>query len=478
MDALKVTAKKNLSQLLACWAPLNTYGKAALYRQMFLSPALLKQDPVFADDGYGNVLQDNNQKLLQHSEALRGAFNLTGDDLNLIVRTLGFDVNTPLTLENISAVYRRGWLARALRLSVTELLPLTQMTSFDPFAPLDPPDPPISRLLQFINTLRDAGLRPVVPLYLIWNQDLSGKSTPDPRVITDFARTLRSGFAAIESEFALVDDPNGDIARARMALVYGDEATDFFFGLLNETLTVDVPYSHTAETLEQPIIDAAGGQITYDQFRKRLCYTGVLTSAIRDALKIVAGVSNDFKTAVDALFAAAQAATQPFFTRYPELLPLYSAYVASNDSPAAKRTALLANFLPALKRLRKAQQALAAISAATRTDPAFSQALLDDATLLHAAGDAAQPALSDLTSLEIPGLSVRFFWSDTTTANADSTVDAAPNLAYAAGSANTLPANPDGGQRHLRSLDRLSRSAAERRTTTWRSRRMRERTSR
>jgi hypothetical protein len=445
MDALKVTPKKNLPALLACWAPLDTYGKDALYRQMFLSPALLKQDPVFADDGYGNVLQDNGQKLLQHSEALRGAFNLTGDDLNRIVANLGFDANTPLTLDNISAIFRRGWLARALRLSVTELLALIQMTGFDPFAPLDPPDPPSTHLLRFIDSLRAAGLRPVVPLYVIWNQDLSGKSAPDPRVVTDFARTLRSGFASIESEFALVADPNGDIARARMALVYGDAATDFFFGLLNDTLTVDVPYSHTADTLEQPIIDAAGGKIAYDQFRKRLSYTGVLTTAIRDALKNVAGVSNDFKTAVDALFAAAQAATQPFFTRYPELLPLYSAYVASNDPPATKRTTLLANFLPALKRLRKAQQALAAISAATRTDPAFAQALLDDATILHAAGDAAQPALADLTALEAPGLTARFFWRDTATGNIDSTVDAAPNLAYATGSATTLPANPTAG---------------------------------
>jgi len=137
--------------------------------------------------------------------------------------------------------------------------------------------------------------------------------------------------------------------------------------------------------------------------------------------------------------------TQPFFTHYPELLPLYSAYVASNDPPATKRTALLANFLPSLKRLRKAQHALAAISAATRTDPAFAQALLNDASLLHAAGDAGQPALADLTGMEAPGLTVDFFWSDTITANADSRVDAEPNLAYAAGSATSLPANPAAG---------------------------------
>ena len=71
-----------------------------------------------------------------------------------------------------------------------------------------------------------------------------------------------------------------------MALVYDNATTDLFFGLLNNTLISDVPYSHGQATLEQPILDAAPGRIAYDDFRKRLSFTGVMTTTMRDALKV------------------------------------------------------------------------------------------------------------------------------------------------------------------------------------------------
>ena len=73
---------------------------------------------------------------------------------------LGFDDNTPLTLNNISAVYRQGWLARKLRLSVRELRLLSQFAGLDPFATPDPPNPPVMRLLQLLQLLEAASLKP------------------------------------------------------------------------------------------------------------------------------------------------------------------------------------------------------------------------------------------------------------------------------------------------------------------------------
>ena len=40
----------------------------------------------------------------------------------------------------------------------------------------------------------------------------SGKSAPAEADVTSFSRALRANFAQIESEFAVADDPNGDIA--------------------------------------------------------------------------------------------------------------------------------------------------------------------------------------------------------------------------------------------------------------------------
>jgi hypothetical protein len=301
----------------------------------------------------------------------------------------------------------QAWLARALRLSVVELQSLMRSTGLDPFAGAEPASNPMVRFLDFMESLRAASLQPVQALYLLWNEDLSGKSVPDDRLITGLARSLRAGFAAIDNDFTIADDPTGQIARARMAMVYGAAATDFLFGLLESTLRLEVDYNHAQDTLEQPIVDAGKGRIGYDNFRKRLSFTGVLDQATCDALKNVPKVSDTFKTAVDALHTASDNAIGPFFQRYPELQRPYSAYVTSTASAEDKRTALLAGILPALKDLRKRQQALTEASTATRIDGAFAQALLNDNGVLHAAGDAGRPALDDLLALERPGLAAQ-----------------------------------------------------------------------
>ena len=57
MRSLNLTPKRDLLPLLACWSDIGTHGDGALYRQMFLNPAILKQDAVFADNGFGEFLQ-------------------------------------------------------------------------------------------------------------------------------------------------------------------------------------------------------------------------------------------------------------------------------------------------------------------------------------------------------------------------------------------------------------------------------------
>jgi hypothetical protein len=485
MDDLNLKPKKDLLSLLACFAPIDSYGTSSLYRQMFLSRAILAQDDVFAEDGNGNILQkihvgythpqpkleqpildaangkmdydpinkrllytgvltfqDSDaiikavpgigqafkdavaalhkaQRLNFHSEALRAAFGLTAEEFSEIIMGSGFDKyifgwneipgndstrlmeflsqkflidwvkkakfekidngktikasaenksillklddkntevileidnvrtnkftakieegklniydeSTPLTLENISAIFRQGWLARKLKLSVREFLLLTKSAGFDPFELKDPADLPIQRLIDLVRRLRAVSLKPTQALYLIWNQDISGKSTPSDSEILEFARTLRSAFAAIDSEFSLVDDPDGKIAHDRMALVYGNEATEFFFGLLGNTIITSAPYvhsnaklatvtpysrgpvnlltrvyySHHQANLEDDIVNAANGHIKYDNTKKQLSFDDTLTEAIRSALKAtnIPGVSDEFKAAVDNLY--------------------------------------------------------------------------------------------------------------------------------------------------------------------------------
>ncbi|HKZ55346.1 MAG TPA: neuraminidase-like domain-containing protein [Anaerolineales bacterium] len=447
MKALNLTPDRDLLPLLACWSDIGTQGDHALYRQMFLNAAILSQDTIFADDGYGNFLKDATKKLLDHAEALRAAFNVTAEEFARIAAALGLDATTPLTVANISAIYRRGWLARKLRLSIRELLLLTSLTGLDPFVLPDPTHPAILRLIALVEALKARSLKSAAALYLIWNQDLSGKSAPDPRRVAEFARTLRGEFASIDDQFAVTEDPGGDVARARMALVNGQEASDSFFALLEDTIVLDVPYAQGTPALDAAIT-TVDPNIAYDDFRHRIFHKGLLRAPTRIALTAVGGVTSDFQNAVDGLFARSEDASGSFFTRYPELKPLYDAYIASTDPLEKKRSALLAAFRPELARRRKRQVALRRLSDAASVDISFAQTVLDPEAApypLHAAGQPGQPALIDVIALETQGLAAQFFFRETATGAVDLSVPAAANLDYSTVRGNALPTNPTPG---------------------------------
>ena len=446
MRPLGLRPARDLLPLLTCWSDIGTRGDRSLYRQMFLNVAILDRDAAFGDDGYGNFLRDPNRKLLEHADTLRSAFNLTAEEFGRIVTALAYDANTPLTLSTISAIFRRGWLARVLRLSVRELLLLISLTGLDPFALSDPTRPAILRLIALVQAMRNRSLKPAAALYLIWNQDITGKAAPDASRVLELARTLRGDFAATEDEFAVTEDPGGDVARARMVLVYGQDASDAFFALLDDSITLDVLYTHATPVLEAGIT-AVDPAVAYDPFRHRLSHKGLLGTAKRDALKAIAGVSVAFQTAVDALFAASADASGSFFGRYPELKPLYDTYTASTDPVEKKRAALLAAFSPELAKRRKRQQAVQRLADAASVGVGFVQTLLDALMPpypLHAAGEDDRPALDDVIALESRGLAAQFFFRDAPAGAPDLTLPGPATLDYSP-DRDRLPSNPTAG---------------------------------
>lgn len=436
MEMLNLSAGKDLARLLACVGPIGVRGETSLYRKMFLNQSL--GDEAFAMDSSGDVLT-SGALLLDHAAALRGAFALTGDEFDRIAAALEFDATTTLTLDNVSMVSRRGWLARKLKLSVDEFLALTRSTRLDPFGPPDPAAPALLRLIELVRALRARAIKPAQLLYLLWNHDLSGKSARSEADAAALARTMRGTLAAAESEFALDDDPDGAIARARMSLVYGNETTDFFFGLLEDRIVAAIDYTHDEAALDQAIIDAAPGLIAYDDFARQLSFAGVMSNIAAGALKAVPGVSPAFKSAVDDLLDENAKKVGPFFARFPELRPLHDAYEASAEPEAARRNALLAALLPDLRKKRREQLAKQAIAAATAADARLVDALTEDSAALHAAGAAASPALDDFLAVAAPGLAGEYFFSAPFSGKPDLIRPEEPNLAFAASGANPLP---------------------------------------
>jgi hypothetical protein len=395
-----------------------------------------RQAPPFADDGYGNYLTDPGQKLLGHQPTLCAACNLTAAEFGLITGALGFGPATELTLANVSAVFRFGWLAHTLGLSVVEFLRLREYTGLDPFAPLDPgaaapAEPPAVRFIRLLGACASAGLTTAQALYLMWNQDITGTSAPAAADVTGLAAALRADFAAVEAQFTVPDEPDGSIAKSLMTLVYGSAASDFFFGLLNGTFSTTIGYSTPAgqPLLPAAVVAASGGRLGYNDLSKQLSYAGLLDDTTANT--IIAAVTDQGLTgAIKQLASASQQAVAPFFASYPELLPLYKAYAASADPLPDRRTALLDSFLPVLKNKRKQEQALASVTSAAGTDPSFAPGLLLDPATLHADGNASMPAIADLTAIERQGLSARFFLGNNPAAVPDQAKDAVPVLSY------------------------------------------------
>jgi Neuraminidase-like domain/FHA domain/Salmonella virulence plasmid 28.1kDa A protein len=397
----------------------------------------------FADDGYGDFLTDQSQLLFGHEPTLCAACNLTGAEFALITGALGFGPTTKLTIDNVSALLRFGWLAHTLGLSVLEFLLLRQYSGLDPFASIDPgtpppTEPPVIRFIRLLGALSTAGLSTAQALYLIWNADISGTSAPPLANVTGLAFALAADFAAVQVQFAPQQvDPTGSIALNLMTLVYGAAASTTFFGLLNGTYTTSTGYSTPAgvATLPQPVIDASGGRLSYDNLAKQLTFGGVLDAGTQAAIDAAVTASAPdaavLTAAIIALAAANQQVVSPFFTTYPELLPLYTAYVASAAAPTDKRTALLASFLPILAAKRMQEQALAAVTAAAGTDPSFASTLLADPTILHADNDPTLAAITDLVAIQNQGLSAQFFLGNDPASPPDQSADYVAVLSYA-----------------------------------------------
>jgi len=419
---LGLDLQADLPGLLACWAPIGTTGPDSLYARMFLTPAMLRADPAFQPVLPG-AAQPGTPSLLDHQSALCAAFNLTGAEFNLIIANLRYDAGTPLILPTITEIYRRGWLARALSVSVRELLLLIQCTGINPFAgPPDPAatapvEPPLILLARLVQALASAGLSPSQALYLLWNWDLSGTSAPAESVITGLAGALRQGFAAVDSQFTVKDDPSGTFAKSLMTQVTGAAAADFFFGLLTGAVVTSVSYTAPTGALPPTVAAAGSGGLSYDDYAKQLSFAGFLAPATAASLVTAPGTDAALVAAINSLAAANTAATDPFFAIYSgtdlDLRGLCTAFVTSALPLPPRYDILLAGLVGGLATRRKQQQALAAVTSAAGTDPSFAPALLGDATVMHST-DGGSAAIAELTAIETTGLDVIYAGNDPT----------------------------------------------------------------
>ena len=244
-------------KLLTFWADMFSTGKHSLYEQLFLTQSLKKSYPIF-DDILGQFLSTPGILLRDHFPAIQSACSVTSEEIGRILATEKGKAfaeahaileEEPLNLATVSAIFRYGFLARMLRLSVRDLIALKELSGGTPFASLHPnrlakieEDHPFTKTLAFldlISAVEESGLT-IEDLEFLFRHvfDERGTYRPDRDATVALLRTLAAGIYAIRTEHAVSTDSSAvsdELLRRELGLGLAPAVIEQFLAMVNGT---------------------------------------------------------------------------------------------------------------------------------------------------------------------------------------------------------------------------------------------------
>jgi peptidoglycan hydrolase-like protein with peptidoglycan-binding domain len=436
--------------LLPIWGNIPTAGDNPLYARTFLTAAVLNNDPIF-DDPAGQYLcyfdatqgkylpfrwkagqqaddPTNGFVLLgNHLTALQGALGLTAGDIESILADNGLDIGSaPLTLANLSLLYRYAVLSQALQLSIKQFSVLKQMgidtvsgNAIDPFAPLKPSplaaladDVPWAQTLKFteqVTTVLSSGFAVEDLQYLLRHQvaDPAGKYQQDPDVLMQDVRALAAVIHTIQSQTAQPADPTmftDELIRQKIAQVFPSDVTQTFMAMWSGTIGYTAARTGGLSAIPQTVLaDRQNIQLAYDPTTntQTLIFQGVpvasalaaITSELGALLTngaitaaqqtLLQGLLNDVRTQALTFFQAylqqtAGGPPQAGFLRAGDFDTLFSSPLGS----ATARTKLATAFLPYLQGRLITQSIVQALRAKLGTTASLTTTLLTNSVML------------------------------------------------------------------------------------------------
>jgi peptidoglycan hydrolase-like protein with peptidoglycan-binding domain len=433
-------------RLLTFWSNLPTTGTNPLYAQLFLNVSSVNYDPVF-DDPRGNYLA-GSLLIKDHLSALQGALSLTSDDVGLILADAGLDVNTaPLSLPNVSLLYRCALLARALKLSITDFLSLKALSGLNPFAPLSAQ--PLAALaddviwtqtIAFVEQARKvkgSGFAIADVQYLLRHQfDPVGKYRADPAALMQLVRSVANTIHQIQAGNAVPTDPltfTDQIITQKLALAFPAEAVQTFMGMWTGTIkyTAVLPGVLPADKLDPATLAQFPAiQVSYDQVKQeqQLTYQGVLLSSQIGPIEAA-----NTSPVLASLLTMIQGQAQSFFQKYFQLatigqetigflpasdfdllfapIPASATDAQKQQQMSQKRAELAKTFLPYLQQKLIRQAIIQAMAADRSADASLIDALTTNASLLADPTQPSRPLLDAFASVAASGLSVSYYAS-------------------------------------------------------------------
>jgi len=461
LDERVNVGKNSRLKLLTLWSELDTTGKNSLYAQLFLTRSVRKIDTVFDhplgqylryfDSGSGQYLpfhwdagqqedvNTGNVALKSHIIALQAALNLTVNEVGQILTAAGKSLDTePLTLANVSLLYRYRLLAKALRLPVSELIALKELSGLDPFKSLSPnpvvtiaDDYPLGQTIPFIEVVEkvaQTGFRVEDLDYLLRHRfDPVGKYRPKVDDLLALVILLAASVHRIQEEHAMPIDPSSitdDWLRQKLALVLASDVAETLLGMWAGSVEYEAIRENVkpadklaAETFAQePAI-----RVSYDEVHQeqRLIFRGVLLDTKKQQLTnmnhspVLAALLENVQRQAKAFFEKQLAgflAMSDFdllFAPIPDTL---------NDTEKQARlrekgVKLAQGFLPFLQQSLIRQSVVQILATSLNADPALTEALLTNANLLHDPDQPGKPLLDAFAISGERGVSAAFFTS-------------------------------------------------------------------
>jgi hypothetical protein len=225
-----------LTKLLTFWTDISTQGEKSLYKRLFLTHNMLGLDKVFKDDGYGNFLT-KPEKIKDHLPILMAALRLKSENIESILAHVGLTSDAPLTLANVSTLYRYSLLAKVLGARIDDML-----EAMDLLKPVAEPFTDARSTVKFFEVyqkIEDSGMKPELLHYIVNNVENPRKPhAPHDKTIYNFAKSLRDALLKIETEHADIPDTTevtDELIRTKTSLFFSAEVEEKIIGLLDGT---------------------------------------------------------------------------------------------------------------------------------------------------------------------------------------------------------------------------------------------------
>lgn len=466
LDEQVKIGKNSRQRLLTLWSDLPTTGKNPLYAQLFLNRGVLKSDTIF-DDPLGQYLSQPGILLKDHLLAVQGALNVTNEEMGRILaeqhgkpasEAKALLEAQPLTLATVSLIYRYGLLAKALKISVDDLIVLKGLSGLNPVRALskDPvakieEDYPFSETLRFVEIagkVKESGFKIEDLAYLLRHEfDEVGKYRSDPDALLAMVRNLAGEIRRIQSEHAIPADPAlfaDDVVQQKLALALPPDAAATFFAMWVGTKDYEaqIPGEVPPEAQLKPeaFLSEPAIRVTYNVVLKkqRMIFRGVLLPERKQALKVrfpdaaVASLLDEVEKQASDFFKAQlqrMAAAEPMvgFLSQEDFDALFEIPAPiPEDKPEAeknelrkqnqelrrrKQKRLAEAFLPFLQKRLIRQFVTGNLSSSLGAPSDLTEALLTDVRLLSNPSQPARPLLEAFTAAGQQGFTKAWFKS-------------------------------------------------------------------